>query len=146
MDGENMFLVFTNWLMDVSRTLPKAWPEQLPPVEEEQTEGFWMAACREEMRTRHTLSAKILAWGPEPDASSLEPIEGWLVGMRIQWALQLVDAASQKATDTDVTLEWLIDFAMVRSWETNGCQGFWLHAERAGQAHPEAPGWLRDLQ
>jgi hypothetical protein len=144
MESGNRFLEITDWLLALSRELTVVWPEELPP--ESDTEAFWMAACREEMRMRHMLSAKIPALGRGLDPASLEPLEAWLLRMRIQWAVQLVDAASSKATDTDVSVEWFRDFALVRSWESEGCQGFWSHAERGGEPHPEAPRWLRDLR
>jgi hypothetical protein len=146
MESAYFWLDFTEVLQLITGSLSHEWPVELLPVEEERTEAFWMTACREEMRTRHTLSAKIQALLAGPERQPMTPLEEWLLRRRVDWALQLGMAKFEEDILPPVSLQEVLEWALVKTWESDGCQGMWLHAERGGEQHPEALGWLRERQ
>ncbi len=129
------------WMQIQAVNLPKAWPPELPPEDKSKTEDFWRQVCRHEMTTRNSLSTKIrmLLDGSEPP--SISALESWLLWRRFEWAGQIIMAkASQNiAPPDDVPLTEVLDWALVRTWETDGCVEVWNHSERGGVPHPENP-------
>jgi len=145
MESDRFWLDFMDALEVITDALPKAWPAELPPENESRSEAFWMAACREEMRTRKKLSGWIRALLERRGPSPMTAIECWLLRRRVEWAAQLGMAAADRGILPQEPLPVILDWALVRTWEKDGCQGMWLHAERGGEAHPETPPWLKDL-
>lgn len=135
-------------LIDVLRmfadSLTDEWPRELPPEDQERSESFWMAACHEEMRTRQTLSAKIRTLLGLLEQPSMDPLESWLFRRRIEWAAQLAADQARRGKSLPPSLPAALVWALVDSWETDGCQGMWSHAERGGVPHPESDDWIRD--
>jgi hypothetical protein len=39
----------------------------------------------------------------------------------------------------------VLEWALVKTWETDGCIGLWNHAERGGKPHPENPDGLSPI-
>jgi len=139
MDFSEVLKLFTD-------SLTKEWPKELPPEDQPQTEAFWQVACREEMRTRQTLSLKIQRLLKREARDPMTPIEGWLFRRRIEWATQLAMSKFESEVLPPVPIQEALEWALVQSWESDGCQAMWLHAERDGKMHPEAADWLRGLQ
>ena len=137
---------FTEVLKIICGALPVDWPSELPPESESQTEAFWMAACREEMRTRKTLSGKIRTLLEMKQRPALTSLEGWLLRRRVDWALQLGMDRFERRILPPVPLPEVLRWALVDNWESDGCQSMWIHAERGGKQHPQAPRWTRGLE
>lgn len=146
MKSAKFWLVFGNELGKITRRLTKVWPPELPPEHQSDSELFWMAACREEMRLRQTLSAQIRTLLNQKEFPSMSPLESWLLRRRVEWAAQLAVAKSEAQIQPSVPMAQVLEWALVTSWESDGCIGMWQHAERAGKLHPEAPDWLRGLK
>lgn len=141
MPDPSLWVDVMDWMQAMERRIPKAWPEELPPEHQSKTTAFWESACRHEMTTRQSLSAKLrlLANGGGPAAMS--PLEWWLVRRRMEWASQaiLAQATSGKAPPQGTPLAVVVNWAMVDSWESDGCIGMWHHFERGGLPHPDNP-------
>lgn len=146
MKSAAFWLDFTDVLKIISDGLGHDWPAELPPESESQTEAFWLAACREEMRTRQTLSAKIQEILKMQGLPPMTPIEQWLLRRRIEWASQVGMSKFEQDILPPVPLPEVLEWALAKTWESDGCQGLWMHAERAGKMHPEAPDWIRGLE
>ena len=144
MELGQFWLDFTEVLRLFTSSLSSRWPEELPPEDQSASESFWMAACREEMRTRQTVSAKILALLERRERPTMTPIEEWLFRRRIEWATQVGMAKFEDGVLPPVPLQEVLHWALVKTWESDGCQGMWQHAERGGSPHPESE--FRDLQ
>jgi len=127
--------------------LPHEWPPELPLEEQSQTEAFWLEACRHEMSTRQMLSAKIRTLLEGLERPSISPLESWLLWRRFEWAGQVIIAkASQHVSPPDtVPLSEVLEWALIQTWETDGCIGMWRHAERGGVPHAENPDGLSPL-
>ncbi len=120
-------------LIDLQMMLPREDPSELPPLEQERTEAFWMEACKLEMQRRDNVSELLKEWIAEGSIANLPVLDGWLINLRIQWAQQLIAELLKKDSyppyDLKQTLAWLL----LDSWQTDGCIGLWMHGERGGQ-------------
>lgn len=121
---------------------PGTWPPELPP---ETAKDFWWTAVRQEMAHRTILSEKVrlIVGGQEP--ISMNPIEGWLYHRRVEWAAQIALGSAKRAPFAPIPLKEALLWALVESWETDGCIAMWKHAERGGKPHPENPDGLTPL-
>lgn len=72
-------------------------------------------------------------------------LEAWLIRRRIEWSAQCALAYAQRKIDSGMALGQLLMYTLVESWEKDGCQGMWLHAERDGKPHPENLDGLHPL-
>jgi hypothetical protein len=73
----------------------------------------------------------------------MTPGEAWLYRMRARWAAQLIlSKVHSGQPDPPVDLAEVLRWALIRSWETDGCLAFWSHAERDGAPHPDNPEGL----
>lgn len=120
-------------LIDLQVMLPREVPSELPPLEQERTEAFWMEACKFEMQRRDNVSELLKEWIAEGSIANLPLLDSWLINLRIQWAQQLIAELLEKDSyppyDLKQTLAWLL----LDSWHTDGCIGLWMHGERGGQ-------------
>lgn len=133
---------FMTWLCHAEARLPKVYPPELPP---ESTPDFWFIACKHEMSLRDGLSAKLrlLIGGKEP--CSLTLLEAWLFRRRLEWAGQVALTKVKQGEEPNATLPEVLEWALVKTWETDGCIGLWNHAERGGKPHPENPDGLSPI-
>lgn len=130
------------WLKAAEAALPKLWPEELPP---ESTPDFWFTACKHEMATRNLLSEKLRSLAEGKGVEPLTLLEAWLFRRRIEWASQLALGAAKKGMEPDASLPEVLQWALVETWQTDGCIGMWKHAERDGKPHPDNPDGLAPL-
>ena len=135
------------WMKIQSAHLPKVWPPELPPEDQSESEEFWREACRHEMSTRDSLSAKIRTLLVGLERPSISPLESWLLWRRFEWAGQVIIAKAEQniAPPDTVPLREVLEWALVKTWETDGCIGMWIHSERGGVPHPENPDGLSPL-
>lgn len=135
------------WMQDRAPILPKVWPPELPPENQSATEQFWREACRLEMLHRDSLNEKIRSMIDDPLQTTLSPMESWLLWRRFEWAGQvfLAKASENIAPPDTVTLQEVLEWALIKTWETDGCIGMWNHSERGGVPHPDNPNGLSPL-
>jgi hypothetical protein len=135
------------WMQAQAVLLPRDWPPELPPESQSATEEFWREACRHEMPTRHTLSGKIRTLLDGSARPAISPLESWLLWRRFEWAGQMIlaKAAQNIAPPDSVTLPEVLEWALVQTWETDGCIALWHHLERGGVPHPDNPDGLSPL-
>ena len=143
---QSTWSVANNWLIALDKTLSSAWPSELPP---ESDPGFWKLAAKLEMQHRSLISRKIeqmIAAARKP--SSMTALELWFYRRRVEWAAQLFLAAVQRGIEPpgSACLPEVLKWALIDSWTTDGCIGFWNHAiERGGKSHPENPDGLTPI-
>ena len=137
----SVWLDVLDWLEAIDSLLPAIFPSELPP---EGSVDFWFCAAQLEMSTRDELSRKIrsLIVGGLP---SLTPLEAWLYRRRVEWAMQVALAKVKQGIEPDAPLSEVLTWILVSSWETEGCIGFWNHAERGGMPHPENPDGMSPI-
>lgn len=135
------------WMQTQASGLPKLWPAELPPEEQSESEEFWRQACRYEMSTRDVISAKIRALATRSSCPTFSPLESWLLWRRFEWAGQLIlsKAMENTAPPASVSLPYVLEWALVTTWETDGCIGMWMHSERGGVAHPDNPDGMSPI-
>jgi hypothetical protein len=135
----SIWLEMLDSLESISSQLATEFPCDLPP---ENSTDFWFRACELEMSTRDSVSVKLrsLLEGPEPIATT--PLESWFFRRRIEWATQLALAKVKEGAEPDVPLPDLLHWALISTWETDGCLALWNHAERDGKPHPDNPEGL----
>lgn len=108
---------------------------------------FWAEAVRLEMAMRQAVSEKtrmIIAWNGEPPA--MTPAECWLYRKRAEWAGQLfLEKAHERVVIPEsVSLAEVLEWALVLTWESDGCIALWEHGcERGGRPPEETPEYLR---
>lgn len=133
-----------DWLLKMDRRLPAIWPEELPP---EDSPGFWTLAMQAEMRHRATVSKKtalLIAGGGEPPP--MTDLECWLYRRRGEWAGQVLLVKAEQGVPIPVPLRELLEWALIRSYDSDGCIAFWNHAiERGGVPHPDNPDGFSPL-
>jgi hypothetical protein len=142
---QSIWLDAIQWLRNVDRTLPQDWPAELPP---ESTPGFWQRAAELEMQHRTPVSQKtecIIRDGHAP--ASMTALELWFYRRRVEWAAQVIIAKAQEGVQPLTTLSAVLTWALIGSWDSDGCIGFWTHAiERHGNPHPENPDGLSPVK
>lgn len=138
----SMWLDVLDWLKATDGRLAAIFPPELPA---ESAPDFWFRVAQIEMSTRDTLSAKLrlLARGEECPAMTL--LEAWLYRRRAEWAAQLAILKAKEGVEPDVPLAQVLEWALVSSWESDGCIGLWNHAERGGKPHPENPDGMSPM-
>jgi len=132
------------WMQKVDAGLSPVWPPDLPPEEDP---AMWPIAARLEMEHRAFTTSQIeqLIVGTL-ESESLSPLDQWFYRRRVEWGGQLLLATAQKGIDPKATLEEVLRWSLIASWNTDGCIGFWNHAiERGGKPHPENPDGLSPL-
>ena len=126
------------WLREIDRLLPQEWPPELPP---ESTTGFWKQAAEMEMQHRTTVSQltqQMIEDGRLP--ATMTALDLWFYRRRVEWASQLILAKAQEGVEPDASLTDVLKWVLIKSWDTDGCIGFWNHAvERQGKPHPLNP-------
>ncbi len=134
--SRSIWLDAMEWFRRIDGALPRAWPAELPP---ESDPSLWALAARLEMQQRSATSKKIQRMITEGAvSSSVTPLDLWFYRRRVEWAAQLILTKAQEGIEPDATLCEVLEWALIRSWETDGCIGFWNHAiERGGRPHPE---------
>lgn len=77
----------------------------------------------------------------------MTPLESWLFWRRIEWGGQMILARAMKevAPAESISMSDILQWALVDTWETNGCIAMWIHSERGGKPHPENPDGLSPL-
>jgi hypothetical protein len=133
---KSIWLDLLEWLEETETQLPSVFPHELPP---EESIDFWFRATEMEMSTRETVSTKVLHLVNGREYSSFTPLEAWLYRRRGEWAAQLALAKVQTHVEPDVPLTKVLEWALVSSWNSDGCIAFWNHAERGGKPRPENP-------
>lgn len=142
-DAAKFWLVFANWLESAQSVVPKVWPSELP---HETATDFWFIACKYEMSTRDSVSEKLRLLVGGQALPSISPLEGWMIFRRVEWASQLGLAKAQQGVIPPVPLSEVLEWALIATWQSDGCQGMWKHAERGGLPHPENPDGLSPLR
>jgi hypothetical protein len=128
-----------SWLRASEVHLPTEWPPELPP---EETPAFWFTACKFEMSTRGALSGKVRLMIAGAEFAPLTPLEGWLLRRRFEWAGQVALSKVLDRVEPRANLIEVLEWALIGTWNTDGCIGMWKHAERGGKPHPENPDGL----
>lgn len=128
-----------SWLRLLEKTLSSRWPEELP---HEQGPDFWFRAAQLEMSTRDRLSGSIRLILSGGDMPSLSPLEEWMLRRRFEWAGQLVLLKAEQGVVPPIGLAEVLEWLLVRSWESDGCIAMWNHAERGGKPDPRNPEGL----
>jgi len=131
-----------DWLQAMDSRLPAVFPSELPP---ETSKDFWFRVAEIEMSTRATLSAKVRTLIGGPGIPAMSPLEAWLFRRRVEWAGQVILAKAQIRIEPNEPLAEVLLWALVSSWESDGCIGLWNHAERGGKPHPNNPDGLSPL-
>ncbi len=139
---QSIWQIAMDVIVNASKSLPPVWPPELPP---ENTPDFWFMACKLEMSTRDSVSAKLRTLSSGAEAPDPTPLEAWFFRRRFEWAGQVMLAKVQEQIEPDATLAEVLEWLLVRSWETDGCIAMWNHAERGGRAHPGNPDGLSPL-
>lgn len=141
MKPESIWPDFMAWLVRAEKDLPQVWPPELPS---ETTPDFWFTVCRFEMSTRDIVSEKLrlLLSGRAVDPTLLEV---WFFRRRFEWAGQVALAKAKEGVEPPVPLAEVLEWALVKTWQTDGCISLWKHAERGGKPHPDNPDGLSPL-
>jgi hypothetical protein len=136
--GESVVYEAITWMRDTAERVQRdRWPAELPP---ESDPVFWQTATRLEMRDRQVISRRIDRLIEGGKQAPLTDLESWFFGRRTEWGAQLLLAMAQRGIETEKTLPDLLRHALIGSWQTDGCIGFWTHAiERGGRPHAENP-------
>ncbi len=140
---KSLWLLAMDRVVQLEKHLPQVWPPELPP---EQTPGFWFHASQLEMTTRDSVSALLRSAILTPPPPQVSPLEGWMIRRRLEWAGQILLSQAQLNVEQTGTVEEALLYALVRTWESDGCIGMWIHAERGGQPHPDNPDGLTPLK
>jgi hypothetical protein len=95
------------------------------------------------MSTRDNVSALIRTlvdgWALPP----MTPLDCWMLRRRLEWASQLIQAKLEEgiAPPPTVSVQQVLDWALIRTWDSDGCIAMWMHGERKGSPHPrKSPG------
>lgn len=137
---KSRWLEMVEWAIRAQKRLPEEWPAELPA---EDTPDFWFEASRLEMGTRRAVDGilAVLANGGAPPPISA--LEGWMIRRRFEWAAQLAMEKVNEGIEPDAELPEVLRWALIQTWESDGCIGFWNHAERGGKMHPKwGENWL----
>lgn len=125
------------WLQRLHPALLLEMPKELPPVE---TQDFWPSATRLEMSLRKDVDSRVEGFIGSDFSLVTDPAISWLIHRRLEWAAQVVFEAALRDPFSDIPLEKALRWAMIESWDSDGCIGFWNHAiERGGQPPTEDP-------
>lgn len=130
------------WLKSAESILPEIWPSELPP---ESTKDFWFTACKYEMSMRDQLSAKLRMLIGGQELPSLSLLESWLFRRRLEWASQVALAKVMEGVEPIASMPEVLEWVLVKTWETDGCISMWNHAERNGMPHPGNPDGLSPI-
>ena len=117
-------------------------PPELPPLN---SRRFWDQASQLEMQHRAALSMKILKNIETGEPAELTPLESWLCHRRVEWAAQLILANVRTCIPSPSSVHEILKWALVESWQSDGCIAFWNHVERGGRPHPDNPEGLSEL-
>lgn len=135
--GAKIWLLLLDSIQAILAELPARWPAELPP---ESDARFWWEAVRHEMAGRKALSEKLARIADTGECPELTDFECWMARRRGDWAAQVVAAQLHTQPPDDIRL--LLRWALIETWEKDGCVGFWNHAERGGEPHPK---WIDGL-
>lgn len=97
------------------------------------------------MASRAVLSMKVRAMIATSKLPEITPLEAWFYRRRVEWAGQVALAKAQEGVEPDAALEEVLEWALVNTWETDGCVALWNHMERNGRPHPENPDGLSPI-
>lgn len=136
---KSVWMDVLKWMESRDCLLPSDFPLELPA---EESPDFWFLAAKVEMSTRDVLSAKIRSFIAGGAPASMTPLDAWLYRRRVEWAAQLALAKATERVEPNAPLSEILEWALVSSWESDGCVSLWNHAERGGKAHPENPDGL----
>jgi len=125
---------FVDWLSSIDAQLPQNWPAELPPESDPQ---FWWTAVRLEMSGRKALSAKLRSLVETGELPAMTDVDVWMYRRRVEWAGQLAVLKMQAGVEPDAPLPQVLTWALIDTWESDGCVGLWNHAERGGKAPAE---------
>jgi len=141
---KSILLDAISWMQKVDAGLSPVWPPELPPEEDP---SMWPKAARLEMENRAVMTAKIeqlIEGSLNPE--TLSPLDQWFYRRRVEWGAQLLLATAQRGFNPKATLAEILRWALIASWDRDGCIGFWNHAiERGGKPHPENPDGFSPL-
>ena len=140
--SKSMWLDVLDWLKSMDSRLPAIFPPELPP---EESPDFWFRVAQLEMSTRDTLSTKVRSLVNGEGFPFMTPLEAWLYRRRVEWAAQLALVKAKERVEPDASLPEVLEWLLVRSWESDGCVAIWNHAERGGRPHPENPDGLSPI-
>lgn len=146
MKKKHIILDAMDWLMNMEAKLPAVPVKELPDGDGAE---FWSAAVRMEMGLRSVVSAKTRRMIAAPEAPpSMTPAECWLYRKRAEWAGQLflAKAAEHVRIPDSVTLPALLEWALIETWDSDGCIAMWNHGiERGGKPPQENPEYLKGV-
>lgn len=63
----------------------------------------------------------------------------------MEWAAQVAIVKVQEGVEPDAPLAEVLDWALNKTWESDGCIALWNHAERGGKPHPANPDGLSPI-
>lgn len=126
----------------MDKHVPVVFPAELP---NESSAQFWLDAMRLEMISRSALSDKVRSMIAASKFPEMTPIEAWFYRRRVEWAGQVALTKAQEGVEPDAPLEEVLEWALVRTWETDGCIALWNNMERDGKPHPEDPDGLSPI-
>lgn len=142
MPQESIWLDFLNCLKFLDQLIPAAFPPELP---KENHPKFWELATKLEMQERKSLSSKLKNLIQNQTGQDFTEAECWLSRRRFDWAGQLALVKAKEGVEPNVTLQELMVWALITTWESDGCISFWNHMERGGKPHPENPDGLTPI-
>lgn len=134
MIDEHVWIRALDRISEIDGKLPASWPPELPP---EGAPEFWTIAAQVEMRDRKRISELCSRLVEAGEAVSMTALDGWLCHRRVEWACQVILAKAHEGVVPPVPLSEVLIWALIGSWDSDGCIAFWYHAiERGGKPHP----------
>lgn len=134
MGQQSIWLDYIECLKLLDKAIPAKFPPELPP---ETDAAFWPLAMKLEMTARKGLSAKIRELVEKQIEVEFSDLECWLYRRRTEWAAQLALAKVKEKVEPNVSMEELLIWGLIKTWESDGCISMWNHMERGGKPHPK---------
>jgi hypothetical protein len=123
----------------LDQVIPAEFPDELPA---ETQHDFWERAMKLEMQTRSLLSCKIRELLNTKEPPAMSKAECWMYRRRVEWACQAALSKVKEGVEPNVTLEELLLWGLVTTWESDGCIAMWNHMQRGGKPHSKNPDGL----
>jgi hypothetical protein len=139
---ESKWQQLRQWLMRMDKHVPAVFPSELPA---ESDPTFWFEVARLEMSGRVELSRKVTSLINISQSPEFSDLEAWFYRRRVEWASQLILVKLDEGVEPDAKLEEILEWALVKTWETDGCIALWNHAERGGKPHADNPDGLSPI-
>lgn len=131
-----MWIDVIEWLKRIDQQVQQQYPPELPVADDPE---MWRVAQKLEMSTRDRLSDLIRSLVRTEVFPPMTLLDAWFYRRRVEWAAQLAWWKAKDGVEPDATLQEVLLWILVTTWESDGCIGFWNACERGGQPHPNLP-------